>query len=390
MDKMNFWNPRKDNDYRFIDSIILEYFEIGGVSVFLHKYLGPQDQGSSKDLTQPGLVQSQKTGVTQVQDLFFQENRDRSYDPNVYEMKAIYNMMDTEFDIRQFGMFLEADSYFLFFHLNDIVDKIGRKLMSGDVLEMYHMRDDALLDENAPAINKFYQITDVNRSANGWSVSWRPHILRVKVKPLTDSQEFSQILNIPVGNQVGGGGALDGENRATGDGTGVINEGFNIGDLISDFRNKIMLSDAIQKEAELMVPYRNFDASNIWIVPGTETGKEHPWIFTGDGIPPNSSIKAQSGTDFPVTAIEGSYFLQVPDNRSQVDVDRGIARLFKRINGLWIFQEVDLRLKWESAHRILQSFINNKNITNTNGEKFPEKQAISKTLLPRALPPKAD
>jgi hypothetical protein len=272
--------------------------------------------------------------------------------------------------------------------------------MPGDVLEMLHMRDDALLDDNAPALNKFYQVTDVNRASIGWSVTWRPHILRVKITPLTDSQQFSQILNMPSSEQVGGDG-LDstgvpglsgsgGIDSTVGTGgnvidptTGVVGSG-GIGSFISDHQNKLAMSQAIEQEAENIVPYRNFDASHIWIVPGTERGKEYPWIFTGNGIPPNDSIPARSGTNFPEDAQEGDYFLKLPPAGSEIDVDRGMPILYQLQHGLWLFQEVDLRMKWQSAHRILESFINNNNITTIQDKIFPEKQPLSKAVLPKA------
>ncbi len=393
MDRFNSWDVRKNADYQFIDSTISEYFDIGGVSVFLHKYIGTINQGNQFDPSQPSASQTNKTGVTEIQDLFFQENRDRSYDPSVYELKAIYSLLDSEFNIFQFGLQLESDTYYLSFHLNDVVEQIGRKLMSGDVLEMLHLRDDALLDDNAPAINKFYQVTDVNRASVGWSVTWRPHLLRVKISPMADSQQFSQIMNIPASEQVGGDGLFgtgtpgllgeSGVDSSSGtDGNIAKPPDTTISDLISDFRTKLSMSQAIEQEAEYNVPYRNFNGKNIWIVPGSERGKEYPWIYTGDGIPPNSSLPALSGTEFPTTANEGDYFLRVPANGAEIDVDRGLATLFQLRNGLWLFQEVDYRLKWQAAHRILYSFISNNNVTTINGKSFPEKQRLSRTLRP--------
>jgi hypothetical protein len=405
MELFNSWSPQKNLDYQYLDGVIREYFDIGGVSVFLHKYIGTIDQGNLEDPSQPSATQSSLSGVSEIQDLLFQENRDRRYDPQVYELKAIYSILDTEFDIRQYGQFLESDTYFLTFHLNDVTERIGRRLMPGDVFEMVHLRDDALLDENAPAINKFYQITDVNRASIGWSVTWRPHILRAKISPITDSQQFSQILNMPANQQVGGDGldgtgvyglsgaegvegsdGNDGNVTSTGDmitgGSGTLQT--NVSSLISDFRSKMAVSTAISQEAERMVPYRNFNATHIWIVPGSETGGQRPWIFTGDGIPPNQSAAARSGTQLPQNAVEGDYFLRVPPADAYVDVGEGLPVLFRFTNGLWIYQEVDFRMKWECAHRILASFVNNRNITDVHGHRFPEKQLLSKVVLPKA------
>ena len=91
-------------------------------------------------------------------------------------------------------MFLQNDTLFLTVHLNDIVERIGRKPMSGDVLEFPHMKDDFSLDESIPiALKRYYVIEDVNRAAEGFSQTWWPHLLRVKTKPIMDSQEYRDI-----------------------------------------------------------------------------------------------------------------------------------------------------------------------------------------------------
>ncbi len=42
---------------------------------------------------------------------------------------GIYNVQDADFNLSQFGMFLQNDTLFLTVHLNDIVERIGRKPM---------------------------------------------------------------------------------------------------------------------------------------------------------------------------------------------------------------------------------------------------------------------
>jgi hypothetical protein len=354
---MRLWDRNKNDDYTFLDETIREHFQIGGVETLLHKYLGIHDQGETGDATQPSNSNSARKGVTQIQDLLLLENRDRKYDPNVYELYSIYNMQDTEFDIRQFGLFLEADTLYLEFHINDTLEKIGRKLMSGDVLEFPHLRDDALLDEDAPAINKFYVIEDVNRAAGGWSAIWRPHIWRVKIKPLTDSQEYSDILNSE---------ATD----ANGDGLGM-----SIRDIISDYDGQIGISDAIYEQAEADVPERNFETLQFYVVPGDEMGKQFPWIFAGDGDPPNGAELVGSGTSFPMEPEENDWFLHTA-------MDPYV--LYRYVGGVWQRREADYRKKWSAAHRILKSFINNDNSNLIGGEQVTEKQMLSKVIKPRA------
>lgn len=366
MANMQMWDRRKNDDYYFIDEQVREMFRIGGVECLLHKYVGVVDQGEQGDALQPSAAKSKKQGIRQIQDLFFLENRDRAYDPNVYELRAAYNMQDTEFDIRQFGLFLEADTLYLEFHINEVLEKISRKLMSGDVLEFPHLRDDALLDEDAPAVNKYYVVQDVARAAGGWSQVWRPHIFRVKVKPLTDSQEYKQILDAEVDDS-----------------------GFDLRSLISDFRDNIGISDAIREQAEADVPYRNFETAHFYVVPGDEQGKQYPWIFAGDGKPPNGAQLAATGSSFPEEAKDGDWFLHTgmePNVLYQFVGEK--TDMFGQPTGgeggVWQRREVDLRKKWQAAHRILQSFINNDNTNIIGGKTVQEKQMLSKIGKPKA------
>lgn len=372
MSQMTMWKRNKGADYNFIDRQVREMFRIGGVEVLVHRYLGVIDQGETGDATQPSTAKSKLKGVRQIQDLFFLENRDRSYDPNVYEMRTAYNINDTEFDIRQFGLFLEADTLYLEFHISEVLEKIGRKLMSGDVLEFPHLRDDALLDDDMPAVNKYYVVQDVARAASGWSPIWTPHMFRVKVKPLTNSQEYSQIMD---------GAVLD----ANGDETG-----FDLRSLISDFRDQITIDAAIQEQAEADVPYRNFETAHFYVVPGDEMGKQYPWIFAGDGRPPNGAKLAGSGKAFPEEAKDGDWFLHTgmdPNVLFQFVGNQEKDMFGQPVGsggGVWERREVDLRKKWQAAHRILESFINNDNVNQIGGEMVKEKQMLSKVIKPRA------
>ena len=102
--------------------------------------------------------------------MLFLENRDRKYDADVYVIRGIYNVQDTDFNLSQFGMFLANDTLFLTVHLNDVVERLGRKPMSGDVVEFPNLKDDYSLDASIPiALKRFYVIEDVNRSAEGSS-----------------------------------------------------------------------------------------------------------------------------------------------------------------------------------------------------------------------------
>ena len=123
------------------------------------------------------------------------ENRDRIYDQDVYNLRGIYSVSDTDFDLSQFGLFLQNDQLFMTFHIKDIVEALGRKIMSGDVIELPHLKDDHSLDEtDTETLKRYYVVEDVSRASEGYSRTWWPHLYRVRVKGITDAQEFRDIL----------------------------------------------------------------------------------------------------------------------------------------------------------------------------------------------------
>ena len=184
MPRLSLYKPEKGKDYKFLDKVILEMFTIGGTDLFVHKYIGTDDGETVKD-------------ETQIQDLVFMENRDRKYDADIYTLRGIYNVQDIDFDLSQFGLFLSNDTLFMTIHINSSVETIGRKIMPGDVLELPHLRDEYAANDYKTALKRFYVVEDVNRASEGFSPTWYPHLYRIKLKQIVDSQEFADILNRP-------------------------------------------------------------------------------------------------------------------------------------------------------------------------------------------------
>lgn len=191
MPRLSLYRPEKGNDYKFQDRTALEMFQVGGTDVLVHKYIGP---GSSRENT-PSTPAYGTQSETNIQDMLFLENRDRKYDPDVYVLRGVYNVQDIDFNLSQFGLFLQNDTIFITFHINDTVEKLGRKIISGDVIELPHLTDEHALNDLNYALKRFYVIEDVNRASEGFSNTWYPHLYRAKCKPLVDSQEFKDILD---------------------------------------------------------------------------------------------------------------------------------------------------------------------------------------------------
>lgn len=181
MGKMSLWKNNKTNDYKYTDRLLKSFFHTSGTKLCVHKYIGTyNEKGHPVD------------GV-KVQDLLFMETRDRRYSKDVIEVMAIYEMSDDDFELSQFG-FMQTDTLYMDFHLNDMVAKFGRKLSSGDVIEIIHLRDD-LLEEHEGGINTFYVIQEGRRPVQGFNVNWLPHLWRVRIKKITDSPMYDDILD---------------------------------------------------------------------------------------------------------------------------------------------------------------------------------------------------
>jgi hypothetical protein len=394
MPKLSIWNSgRKGADYRFIDGTISEFFTIGGTAVYVHKYIGVQNNADQQKDADGNLLPAEPLpgGEIVIQDIIFLENRDRCYAPDIYEMRGIYNVQDAEFDLSQFGLFLENDTIFMEFHLNDMIKLIGRKLMSGDVLELPHLRDDALLDPEAPAINKFYSISDAQRASDGYSQTWFPHIWRVKCKPLTNSQEYDQILDqnakdpfgLELGDPFGDDPTKAKKLRDT-----MINMSRSINMETGDetlVPQEHLINEEIVDKAREFVAGRYFQTEQYYIVPGDELGNQYPWIFAGDGIPPDSSTPVDSGNVFPDNPNAGDYYLRT-DYEPNALYCYTIPPTIRSSTGIWLRQELDYRQQdWSMASRVLLSFINNNKTTTLNdGTTVQQRQPLSQVVRPRA------
>ena len=85
MPRLSLYREEKQNDYRFFDRNISEQLTVGGTDLYIHKYLGPQDQGESVDFSQP---QYDALDPLNIQDLLFLENRDRKYAKDIYRLRG--------------------------------------------------------------------------------------------------------------------------------------------------------------------------------------------------------------------------------------------------------------------------------------------------------------
>jgi len=394
MPRLSLWKDgKKTNDYRFMDRRIHEMFTVGGTGINVHKYLGPIDQGDTGDATQPSNDPALSRSEQNIQDLLFIENRDRKYDSDVYTMRGIYNRGDQDFDLSQFGIFLSAGTTFMVFHYNDMIETLGRKLIAGDVLEFQHLRDDHPLDDNVPAaLKRYYVVGDASFAAEGFTPTWWPHLWRVKLNPLVDSQEYKDILTK----------IKAGETNTP------------IGELLSTFSAYEKINDAIIEQAEEDVPKSGYDTSTFFersdrgdpvsgvtadnqnvkadtqavtadsgAVPPTKKIKAY---LSGDGLPPNGeSISA--GISFPESPLSGDYFLRL---------DYLPNRMFRYDGRRWVKVEDVVRTSLTQnspANKTLRSTFTQNVDSQGNLNTYVDStgtEKISRQSLSRAFTPKAD
>jgi hypothetical protein len=445
------------NDYKYMDRNISEMFTVGGTGILVHKYLGTTEQNTVKttnasqatagstlafasttdvDLgmfvtatgvtTGTTVVAKTATTVTlsanttaavasgstikfytdaakpsyvnqsalNIQDLLFLENRDRKYDTDVYSMRGIYQVQDVTFDLSQFGMFLQTGTLFMVFHINDMVATLGRKLMAGDVIELMHLKDYYPLDDSLPvALKRYYVISDCQNAAEGYSATWWPHLWRVKINPLTDSQEYKDILNqIKVDTDINGN-------------TGNVT----LGSVSSILNKYIEINDAIIREAETNVPFSGYDIDHIYIKPtdpsggpgdpagvtadngavtsdtgiiDADGGTMSPdatvqGYLTGDGKTPNG-LPVSSGIAFPSNPLVGDYALRT---------DYLPNRLFRWDGRRWVKIEDNVRTTLTpgaGSQTQRSGFINNTNTYSNNTGEVTERQSLSQALRPKA------
>lgn len=346
MPRLSLYRPNKGNDYKFFDRRMSEMFTVGGTDVNIHKYLGPDTTGGGSATEPEYLNQSAKN----IQDLLFLENRDRKYDPDVYTMRTVYRINDNDFDLTQFGLFLTGDTMFMVFHLNDMIETFGRKVMVGDVMELPHLKDYYPLDEDIPsALKRYYVVQDATKAAEGFAPTWYPHLWRVKVAPLVDSQEYKDIL---------GTITID----TNGDGTNDSS----LSDLLSTYDKLIEINDAVITRAETDVPASGYDTSFIYTAPVNNQGypgdplnstpsSKVTGYLTSDAAPPNGQ-SVNAGIAFPSDPNEGAFFLRL---------DYLPNRLFRFNGSRWVKVEDNVRANLSPGSNETQrsSFINNANAT---------------------------
>ena len=372
MPRLSLYRPEKSNDYKFIDRQASEMFQAGGTDVYIHKYLGANTASTNATADQPYYS---STAVGNIQDLLFLENRDSTYDTQIYRIRGIYNVQNIDFNLSQFGLFIDNDTLYMTVHINDFVKYVGRKPISGDVIELPHLRDDFALNDFDFSLPRYYVIEDVGRASEGFSVTWFPHLYRLRIKRITDNQKFASIFN-----------------EQAKDANGDSVDGTTLRDLLSTYNKEIQINNQVVAQAEADAPKSGYETRQFYTL-AVDPANGKPLLTSVDETTldgSNTSYLASSVSDVPVRTGYTGYLVgdgypqngyafgfgvQFPDAPASNDfflrTDFLPNRLF-RFDGAgqtWVKVEDSVRMDMtntDTRNTLKTSFINNNNYTYNN------------------------
>lgn len=386
MPKLSLYKEHKSLDYMFIDKQISEMFRIGAPDVYVHKFIGVKN---------PSIGTADKPiydvdSITNIQDLLLLENRDRKYDPEIYRIRGIYRVEDIDFNLSQFGLFIDNDTLYLTVHINDFIKIVGRKPISGDVLELPNLKDDYALNDGDVSLPRYYAIDDVGRAAEGFSATWYPHLYRLRMTRITSSQQFTDICNVPIGDDADKFAGEYNAEKTYYNGEIVRNKGIlytviadtlnneppnatfygiytkeTLCNLLSTKSKELEINDAIIKQAEADAKLSGYQTAQFFTLAiDPETGKpallqtDNPYpdasdtgydasivnkratksgyagYLVGDGLPPNG-YDFGYGIQFPADPPMDSFYLRT---------DFIPNRLFRFNGTIWVKVEDSVRM----------------------------------------------
>jgi len=292
------------------------------------------------------LIDYDETSIDDIQDDIFQENRDRDYASESTTIKGSYDLIDIQTELTRFGIELPTQSYYIQVSFSDIVTRLGRPIVIGDIFEL---PSEIQYSPTMVPIKKYLEVTDVGWSTEGYTPGWTPTMLRVIAQPMIASQETQDIF-----------GGLAGST----DGMGLfdINDGSH-----PIFQDISEVPQVIEAEALDSTPERGRDYADVHefsseqIESAADQGinlakisLNSKALYVEDALPPNGA-EFTEGDTLPDTPTDGEYHRLTYTGLAD-DIP---ARLFRYsvAKGRWMYLETDRRSQYNATRPILQEFL---------------------------------
>jgi hypothetical protein len=280
--------------------------------------------------------------VNVIQDLFYNENRDRDYAKVPINIKAQYQISDSITDLSKFGLNI-LDQYSFIVSYPVMVQLLGRPIVTGDIIEVV---PELQYDQNLKPVRKYVEVTDTGWASSGYSSTWSPSLYRFAAQQALPSQETRDIF-----------GTLDTQKYLTAD-SFLADLGSTGGQLDT---TPLTQTEEIIKTAQQAVPETGDDMGvSVAGVPEHQAldpvnlkGQPEPVnnfkqnLYIEDGLPPNNQPYGE-GFILPetTTASDGDWFrLYYPE---ATNIAPRLYR-FSALKNKWLFMEQDRRTNSNSA-----------------------------------------
>ena len=298
------------------------------------------------------VLDSVPSNINNIQDLFFNENRDRDYNTMPIMLKCAYTPADSISDLAKYGLSI-LDQYVFTVAFATMVKLIGRPVVTGDIIEVI---PEMQYDQNLLPIRKFLEVTDTGWSSAGFGPAYNPTVYRFTAQQALPSQETRDIF-----------GTMDTEKYLMGD--ALFQNG--IGQQIDT--TPLTRTEEISKAAANAVPETGSDDNRSIegivlqqpLPPINAKGQppaasnpspgSGPNLYIEDALPPNG---AAYGEGFVLPTIpgpaDGAYFRlnYVPEMQIPARLYR-----FSMVKNAWIYQETDRRGQYSSIKPSVRSIM---------------------------------
>ncbi len=304
---------------------------------------GPEDWWSVRAIQ---LLEHEATTVTNIQDMFWLENRDRDYQEIPVSMKGAYTPTDTQSMSGKWGFMFDADNYYIEVSFKDTISKLGRPFVIGDIIQL--PSETQYTPAMVPVL-KYLEVTDVGWSTNGYTPTWQPTMQKLTAKQALASQETQDIFG-KMTRDIDDSGLFD------------IDDGVNN----KRYQDYSAITQNIEAESNNMVPVKGEDFADVLkfspavIEWGDKHGKNmraHDRVrnvYGIDAMPPNGEPYTQ-GDEFPSAPNDGD-FHRLTYTYIGTDIPARLHRWSGKKNR-WIYLERDHRAEIRDAKPRLQSYL---------------------------------
>lgn len=281
------------------------------------------------------LVDWDQTNLYTVQDEYgWIENRDRDYAKKPVEIKAYYDLLEKESELSQFGFNINGGIYYITANFNDIVQRIGRPIVIGDIFEL---PSEAMFDPDMNRIPKYIEVTDVSWSAEGYTPGWQPTMLRIIAEPMMAKQETMDIVGDLAGD-VDSSGLFD-----------IDESAYSELGLKQTEKQRAKALEEVPQDGSDSTEFTSFDEETIakyaeHDINLSKISVNQKGLYTEDGLPKNGEDYTV-GPDYPNNPSDGDYH-RVEYVGMADDVPPRLYRYAAK-KGRWIFVEADRRKQFQ-------------------------------------------